>query len=219
MAAKKKEAADLYNNFVRDDLIAMIPDLDGAILDVGCASGATMKRLIEKGASNVKGAEVSEVCVRDACANGLDVRQVDVDSLGLPFDEKSFDLVLYADVLEHLVDPWAALESIRPYLKPGGHVLISLPNISSYKILKRLIFFDRWDYADQGILDRTHLRFFTRRTARQMIRGAGLEIVKEASNCYRGGMLRVLNLLTGGGFTKFSAIQFLFLARLSEKDL
>jgi hypothetical protein len=82
-----------------------------------------------------------------------------------------------ADVLEHLRDPWAALFRLRDCLKDGGTVVASIPNIANYKIIKKLLFTD-WRYEPGGILDHTHLRFFTRRSVEDLFRNAGFEILR-----------------------------------------
>ena len=86
--------------------------------------------------------------------------------------------MVYADVLEHVLDARALLSAARPLLRPGGEVVVSLPNVATWTMRLRLLSGD-FTYGDSGILDRTHLRFFTRRSARALLRASGLEIVAE----------------------------------------
>lgn len=210
---KEKPGDDNYNNTVRYDLVHLIPDVKGSILDVGCASGATIKYLYDLGAVDVKGIDISDESIDVARRLGFDVYKVDLNVSPLPFDEKYFDVIILADVLEHLIYPWDVLIKIKTYLKDDGIIIISLPNIGNYKIIKRLIFQDRWDYEEQGILDKTHLRFFTDRTAKEMITNAGLKIVRTSYSGYKGIFNSALNFIFRNVIKKFTAVQFYYVAK------
>ena len=93
----------------------------------------------------------------------------------LPFSAGEFDYLIFADVLEHLPEPEAALERYLDFLAPDGRVIVSVPNMRFYLVLLRLIF-DRWSYTDSGVRDRTHLRIFTRRSLMRMLSESGLEV-------------------------------------------
>jgi SAM-dependent methyltransferase len=93
----------------------------------------------------------------------------------LPNEWPAPDCVIFADVLEHLVDPWRTARKYRDLLRPGGTVVASIPNVAHRSVLGGLLR-HRWDYDVQGILDRTHLRFFTRETALEMFEQAGFSI-------------------------------------------
>jgi tetratricopeptide (TPR) repeat protein len=100
----------------------------------------------------------------------------DAETLALPFPPGTFDCVICADVLEHLRDPWAFLARVRPLLAPQGLLLASIPNVQFVQVLWELAQ-GRWTYQPAGILDRTHLRFFTRREFRRALRAAGFQDV------------------------------------------
>ena len=85
----------------------------------------------------------------------------------------TFDVVLFMHVLEHFVDPWTTLQASRKFLKPGGFILVLLPNVACWRVRKELFFKGQFEYQDYGILDRTHLRFFTLNSALELIRRAG----------------------------------------------
>lgn len=212
----EKTGDDNYNNTIRYDLVDLIPDVRGIILDVGCASGATMKYLFDLGAVDVKGIDVSEESLAVARNSGFDVYKIDLNESSLPFEEKYFDTIILADVLEHLLDPWSVLSNIKKYLKDDGVILISLPNIRNYKFVKRLIFQDKWDYAERGILDRTHLRFFTDTTAKKMIAGAGLKIIRTSYSSYKGAFISAVNFICRGLIKKFTAVQFYYVVKKNE---
>ncbi len=97
-----------------------------------------------------------------------------------PFDsEPGFDVILFSDILEHVYDPVAVLRSHLEFLKPGGHVLISLPNIAIWNVRLELLF-GRFRYQDTGTLDRTHIRFFNRRSFRELLTDCGLEMERSS---------------------------------------
>lgn len=160
---------------LRPDVQALIAARDKRILDVGCAAGELGAALKRAGAREVVGIEASAEAAAQA-RNQLDrVIVGDAQSPDLPLESASFDYVIFADILEHLVDPWTALASFTRYLQPDGRVVASIPNARFYAVIARLIF-NRWGYRDSGILDRTHLRFFTWPTIQAMFEGAGLRI-------------------------------------------
>ncbi len=115
-------------------------------------------------------------------ARVLDVVHVgDVQTLELPYAPGSFDCLVYADVLEHIIDPWSLLVCHRPLLASGGTLIVSLPNVQFIGVIAGLLR-GRWDYRERGVLDRTHLRFFTRRSAQTMIEDAGYRIMATHRN-------------------------------------
>ncbi len=101
----------------------------------------------------------------------------DITAAAVPFARDEFDYLLFADVLEHLPDPDAVVRRYLPFLKPGGKVIISVPNWRFYTVLLRLIL-DRWSYSDAGVRDRTHLRVFTRYSLESFVRTSGLELIE-----------------------------------------
>jgi SAM-dependent methyltransferase len=152
---------------------------DGArVLDVGCATGYLAARLTARGCS-VTGFEVdagSAALAEEHCERVIvgDLESAD-DRAAIP---GGFDFVLLGDVLEHLVDPWAALRFVRGRLAPGGVAVASIPNVAAWTVRLALAR-GSWAYTETGLLDRAHLRFFTRRTAHELVRGAGFAIERE----------------------------------------
>jgi 2-polyprenyl-3-methyl-5-hydroxy-6-metoxy-1,4-benzoquinol methylase len=163
---------------------------DAAILDVGCGFALNSERLRRLG-NRVTGIESSEVAAATAMTRIDEVINVDLrdlDEVSERIGTRRFDYILFADVLEHLDWPLPVLKSYQRFLAPGGAVIISLPNVGLWSTRLSLLA-GRFEYADTGILDRTHLRFFTRRTARRLIEEAGLTINRHT---YNPGMLRPL---------------------------
>jgi SAM-dependent methyltransferase len=146
-------------------------------LDVGCSTGYLARRLAERGAA-VVGIEVdggAAAAAREVCEQVL---VGDVETMDLPFTEGSFDVVLCGDVLEHLRDPWGALASLATLLRPGATAVVSVPNVAHWTGRRALVR-GSFPYAPHGLFDRTHLRFFTRAGARELVAGAGLSLRAE----------------------------------------
>lgn len=145
------------------------------ILEVGCGSGALTARIQAMGCTVVGVEERREAAER---ARPFCERVVtgDVEAMPLDLAPESFDAILFLNVLEHLVEPEATIRRLLPLLKPEGRVLVALPNVAHWSVRLRLLF-GRFEYEDSGILDRTHLHFYTLRTARALLEEAGLRIL------------------------------------------
>lgn len=146
------------------------------IFEGGVSSGYLSRRFVEEGRT-VDGAEIdpraatqaAEVCDRVWVA---DLQQLDTDELS-----DTYQVLLFGDTLEHLSDPAALLRRLRPKLTSSGVLVVSLPNVANWTMRLRLLL-GRFEYTERGILDRTHLRFFTKRTAIQLLRDAGFEVTR-----------------------------------------
>jgi len=114
----------------------------------------------------------------------------DVEQVSLPVDMEPFDCIVFADVLEHLRDPWGTMEQYLQRLKPGGYVVASIPNVRNFYLLYNLIVRGQWRYEDSGLLDRTHLRFFTRKEIMELFSVAGLEVEMVSENRERFSLKR-----------------------------
>ncbi|MCU1337822.1 MAG: glycosyl transferase, family 2 [Bryobacterales bacterium] len=151
------------------------------VLDVGCGEGFFAAELNEDG-NRVTGIDnLSRPEREDALDEYL---KCDLDRGIAPLvphlGGKRFDRILFLDVLEHLRRPERLLSECRELLRPGGAVVISLPNVANFVVRLQLLF-GRFEYTERGILDNTHLRFFTRKTARRFLRENGYRILEEKS--------------------------------------
>jgi 2-polyprenyl-3-methyl-5-hydroxy-6-metoxy-1,4-benzoquinol methylase len=158
-------------------MLAAVPE-GARVLDVGCAGGYLAQPLSRSGRT-VVGMEPDAAAADQArpfC------ERVIVGDFELPQDramlEGRFDAILFGDVLEHLHDPWAALAAARELLAPAGRVITSIPNIAHWSARRELIR-GRFPYAEHGLFDKTHLRFFTRSSAHELAARAGFEIERE----------------------------------------
>ncbi len=144
----------------------------GRVLEVGCASGALTERIQAMGCS-VVGVERNTAAAEKASAFCEDVLVGDLEVMPLDLEPASFDFLLLLNILEHLVDPKAALRRLLPFVRPSGRVVVAIPNVAHWSVRLRL-FFGRFEYEESGILDRTHLRWYTFESARAMLEEAGV---------------------------------------------
>jgi 2-polyprenyl-3-methyl-5-hydroxy-6-metoxy-1,4-benzoquinol methylase len=144
------------------------------VLDVGCSSGYLAQPLAQRG-NTIVGIELDPEAARAAEAFCERVLVGDVETMELPLEPGSFDVVLGGDVIEHLRDPTATLARLRPFLRPGGRVVLSTPNVANWAIRLALLS-GRWRYTDRGILDRSHTHLFTRSTLAEMLERAGYRV-------------------------------------------
>ena len=145
------------------------------ILDLGCGSGRLGEALQEKG-NECYGVTISENEVESARSRMTQAVLGDLDLIReLPFPKHFFDVVICADVLEHLKNPRRVLELVKSHLKPQGLVIASIPNVANIAVRLNLLR-GRFDYKEYGILDNTHLRFFTLGTAKDLLVSAGYRI-------------------------------------------
>jgi 2-polyprenyl-3-methyl-5-hydroxy-6-metoxy-1,4-benzoquinol methylase len=164
------------------------------VLDVGGSSGYVAERLAAGGARVVV-IDLDEAALAAARAQGLEAIKVDVTAGELPFAAGEFDLMIWADILEHLADPAAVLARFRPVLRPAGRLVASVPNGANWA-LRAALLLGRWEYTERGLLDHTHLRNFTRRSFLRTIEAAGYEVTATDLTCpiprWRGGRLSAL---------------------------
>lgn len=155
------------------------------VLDAGCGFATTSARIQQLG-NEVTGIDSSPEAESVAAKRLSRVIHGDVADIDLGGER--FDVIIFADVLEHLPWPAGVLRRYLQWLAPGGSVIISLPNVGLWSV-RFAHLFGQWNYDETGVLDRTHLRFFTRRSARWLIGEAGLRIVKTT---YNPGLVRPL---------------------------
>jgi 2-polyprenyl-3-methyl-5-hydroxy-6-metoxy-1,4-benzoquinol methylase len=163
-----------------------------SVLDVGCWSGFNGRYLQETRGAVVDGVEPHREMAGRAAATYRDVlvEPIETGLTRLEADARRYDVLVLFDVLEHLADPAEVLEALRVLTRHGGRALVSLPNVAHWTVRKALLQ-GRFEYADSGILDRTHLRFFTRESARRLLEDAGWEITWEGVTLDQPPLLRL----------------------------
>lgn len=159
-------------------LITSLIPRGARVLDVGCGTGALSVVIRDVRGADVVGIEPDASRAERARERGITTITT-VLSESLHESIGTFDVAVYADVLEHLPDPLAELVKVRPFLKPSGIVVISVPNVAHWSVRLDLLF-GRFRYAEVGIMDATHLRWFTEETLLQLLDQAGIEVVSIA---------------------------------------
>lgn len=173
-----KQQNEDYFKHARTEILPFLPAKVEKVLELGAASGATFAA-IRQSHPNAwgYGIELDENAAMRAkkVFNVVQIGAIEHIKFELEIARNTLDLVLCLDVLEHLVDPWAAVKRLAPLLREGGRLIISVPNVRNLKFLMRLLFKGDFHYVEAGILDRTHLRFFTFETAQELGTQAGLK--------------------------------------------
>lgn len=170
---------DRYFTTARTEIAPYLPARLERVLELGPGQGTTLA-WIQQSHPDVwsYGVELFEDAAVQARHVFTDVRVGNVETF--PFENDieagSLDLVLCLDVLEHLADPWSVVKRLSPLLRPGGRLIISVPNIRNWKFLWHLLSRADFNYTDAGLLDRTHLRFFVQHTAAGLGEAGGLEV-------------------------------------------
>lgn len=204
-----------YFEHVRYELLESLPHNLDKVLEIGCGKGRTLAWIKEQMACKwVAGVEINQKAAADSSKCVDDLYIGDIETLELPISENSLDAILCPDVLEHLVDPWSTLKRLKKYLKPNGILIVSIPNVRNYRVVLPLLFLGKWDYQESGILDRTHLRFFVKETALNLVKDSGFKVVSvKANGREKGSKSRILDLLSLGLFRKLFDFQYIIVAR------
>jgi 2-polyprenyl-3-methyl-5-hydroxy-6-metoxy-1,4-benzoquinol methylase len=153
-----------YSLLIRHELLQLLDEPASEpirVLEVGCACGATLLE-IKNWYPNAElhGIELNTNAAEIASLSA-NVRTGNIETIEIGTEHNYFDYIIFADVLEHLIEPWNVLHKTLPYLKENGKVLASIPNVAHYSVIRDLLK-GQWTYQDRGLLDVTHLRFFTR---------------------------------------------------------
>jgi len=175
-----------YFNRVNADLLAVIPPDARVILEIGCGAGALCEayRRINPGVKwhgfdiNREAIATAKQTRRCTSAQEIDIEREDVFDFGIyenNLDPGEADCLIAGDVLEHCFDPWTLLKRLVQGIAPGAQILACIPNVQHWTVIRDLIA-GHWRYADEGLLDRTHLRFFTLESIREMFEQAGLQV-------------------------------------------
>jgi 2-polyprenyl-3-methyl-5-hydroxy-6-metoxy-1,4-benzoquinol methylase len=173
------QSADFYQDYYNAPLLEMIEAAPRRVLDLGCAGGKFGAMLKERfpGATvvgidaNRAAAARAATRIDQAICASLD--DIDFAAHGLRHGE--FDAAIAADVLEHLVNPWRLLERLKPFLTPDARLLASIPNVRNVGLVSELLQGGRWEYRERGLLDVTHLRFFTLAEIARMFEETGFK--------------------------------------------
>jgi len=170
---------------LRDDILSLIPDNISRVLDLGCSTGVLGEQIKQRN-NNVEviGLEIDEQMAKTAREKIDRIIVGDIKKINLEEElpPNYFDCIIFADVLEHLKDPWSILIRSTKFLNNKGIIVASIPNVRHYSTILNLLFKGYWPYQERGIHDKTHLRFFTLKNIKELFQYAGLKIVKIERN-------------------------------------
>ena len=198
-----------YFQGARPDFVALLPAEVRTVLDVGCGAGGLWRNSSIK----VSGIERNPQAAAEAAKFLHKVLNLNLqDTQAFASLGEQFDALVFADVLEHFYDPWNMLKNSLCCLKPHGKVLISVPNVRHYRVLRSLVFSGDFSYTESGILDSDHVRFFTRKTLVELVENAGLRIEKIQLKISASRKYKWLNTLFMNQLSDFLTEQYYILA-------
>lgn len=208
-----------YHHLVRTDIAPFVPDHGGTLLDIGGGVGATAAYLKSLG----KADRIGVADMVDSSASGVTKDFTFKGNLEDPAfieriiaEEGPFSTILCLDVLEHLPDPWTIVARLHQALKPGGVIVASIPNVRHYTALLPLLFRNKWTYREAGILDRTHLRFFVKDTAVELMTSSGLKLELVKGNPQTARRMKLFRALTFNLFHSFTDLQYIVRVRRDD---
>jgi 2-polyprenyl-3-methyl-5-hydroxy-6-metoxy-1,4-benzoquinol methylase len=200
-----------YFTRARHDILPLLPVYSERVLELGCGNGATLFWLKElQRAKFTHGLELFEPMANEAKLWVDEVTVGNAEQLLPTYVAAQYDLILCLDVLEHLVDPWQVVDECARLLRPGGTIIASIPNMRTAVVLWKLLVKGEFDYANEGIMDRTHLRWFTRKSAVALLQRPGLHLAAcVPTPLAPGSKSDWFNRLSLGVFRDFVSIQYL----------
>ena len=166
-----------YYDNVRREMLHYLPEKAKKILEVGCGNGAFAFLVKQKNDAEVWGIELmeEEAIIAKTVLDNVLIGSCEIYLNELP--EKYFDAIYFNDVLEHLADPYSALEILKSKLAPNGVIISSIPNVRFYRSFAKVVFAKDWKYEEYGIMDKTHLRFFTGKSIKRMYEDLGYKVL------------------------------------------
>lgn len=206
--AYSAKPSSYFSGAIRYDYINELPvNPDARILEIGCGDGSTgALALKQMRCGEYYGVEIFPEAAQTAKRRLTEVLVGDVETIELPWRERTFDGLICSEVLEHLADPWAALRRIRPLMKSGARIFASSPNFCHHNII-RMLLRGEWNLTDVGVMDRTHLRWFTPKSYAQMFDNCGYRVTQVRRLEELGPRGRILSALTFRKFDHLLTIQ------------
>jgi len=218
--AKKIDSkpANYYQN-LRLEMLPFIPKKAKKILELGCGEGMFGSYLRDNLGAEVWGIEIEPKFATKAQKNLDKVYIGDAETIIMGLPAKSFDVIVANDVLEHMVDPYSVLKEAKRILKKDGVVVSSIPNMRNFHVIYHLVRHGQWEYVESGILDRTHLRFFTKKSIDQMYERLGYEVVQNKGIFEETNLptaFKLANTLVRGKISDMKYVQFATVAKVKR---
>lgn len=205
-----------YYQNLRQEVADYIDNTPKFILEIGCGEGNFGHAIGEKYDAEVWGIEPTESYANKAKQK---LHKVYIDTVENALEElpqHKFDLIVANDVLEHLVDPYTVLKTFHKNLAKQGRVISSIPNMRNFHVFYQLSRHKNWEYQESGVLDRTHLRFFTTNSIKNMYDNCGYSVIKHEGINPETNLPRWFNLLNTLSGKRFDDMRFLQFVTVAE---
>jgi len=203
-----------YYTSDRSGMLKYIPKDLKTALEFGCGTGRFSTLLKKKFGAETWAVEIDEQSAKTAAQKLDKVINCDAHEAIDKLPDNYFDCIIFFDMLEHLVDPYSLLISVKKKLTEKGVITTSIPNIRFYRNMIKFVLHGEWDYQDDGIWDKTHLRFFTRKSILKMFDKLGFEVlVFEGIHPTHSRNLKILNFLTLNSFDDTKYLHYVTVAR------
>lgn len=210
---KYKREASYYGGY-REDLFPFIPQEIKKSLDIGCGEGGFSIKLKQDMNTETWGIETDKKSAEIAKENLDKVLIGSYEEVFEQLPEKYFDWIFFNDVLEHMIEPENCLINSLNNLHENGHIMISIPNMRQAKVLSELLIYKDWRYKVSGIQDKTHLRFYTKKSIMRMVNECGYDIEQIFGiNPMNHWMITMVNIITFNFFEDTKYQQYVVIAK------
>ncbi len=214
-----------YGESPRRDMLKYLTNEPRFILDVGCGVGAFGAELLKYNQREVWGVELNENRALKAKEKLTRVFCGDINEVMNELPDRYFDCIIFNDILEHLVYPEAVLYKINNKLSENGIVVVSIPNLRHFKILFMILWEMEFKYVDKGIMDKTHLRFFTEKSAIRLFEETGYtichsELIHKSGSIFAKVVIFFIKLISLNFiFQKFRDIEYFHIVIVAKKGI
>lgn len=210
-----KKTIGYYRN-LKNEILPFIPSESKTILDVGCGQSYFLMNVKNKKNNKIEtwGIEPVEEISEEGGKNVDHFITGKVEDSLQFIPDNYFDVITFNDVLEHLLDPVEVLKKIKNKLSQNGVIVASIPNVRFFYNLKNLLIYKDWEYTESGILDSTHIRFFTKKSMIRLFESHGFEIVEQKGihriNTFK---FNLFNIITLGFFDDTKYLNFVIVVK------
>ncbi len=206
-----------YYESSRAEMLPFIPLSSERILEIGCGAGTFGLEIKKRQCCEIWGIEIVEGQAQKASTILDKVIIGDVGERLRDLPGRYFDCIVCNDILEHLVDPYTLLDDLKRYVTAEGVLVTSIPNVRYYRVVKNLLLYGDWEYKDSGVLDKTHLRFFTRKSIIKTLEESGWRVVYiQGIHPTSSNTCKILNFMMFGKIEDIKYRQFAVVASVTH---
>jgi 2-polyprenyl-3-methyl-5-hydroxy-6-metoxy-1,4-benzoquinol methylase len=170
---------EIYYSNSRSEIVPFVPKEARTVLDIGCGKGHFLKQVRDTTGAETWGVETEKGMALEASSNADKIITGNVESIIDSIPDKYFDCIVFNDILEHIIYPENILINIKPKLSDIGIIVASIPNVRYISNLIELVIHKDWEYKEDGILDSTHMRFFTQKSMVRLFEKAQLKVIRQ----------------------------------------